>query len=244
MEITGYNSLAQAGFSPTGEGQPAHEGRETSGQEAAESQRGEQVQAGSTAQLTESEQHEVQKMRQRDQEVRTHEQAHRSVGGRYVRGGISYDYETGPDGKRYITGGEVSIDTSAVSGDPSATIEKMRTIKRAAMAPANPSQQDRAVAAQASRAMMQAQRELTTQQSEAAGLGGSPPMEGAEGETEATEQTGFKMSTGSTAKDASPVTLPFAQTDEAQAKQTAGQYKLNGQRSSGDAAGSLLNLIA
>ena len=71
-----------------------------------------------------------------------------------------------------------------------------------------------------------------------------PSTEGVETQTEATEQNGFKMSTGSTAKDASPVALPFAPTAEAQAKQTAGQYKLNGQRSSGDAAGSLLNLIA
>ena len=38
-------------------------------------------------------------------------------------GGASYEYDNGPDGKRYAVGGEVSIDTSTVSGDPQATIQ-------------------------------------------------------------------------------------------------------------------------
>lgn len=41
----------------------------------------------------------------------------------------------------------MQIDTAPVAGDPEATIEKMRTIQAPALAPANPSSADRAVAA-------------------------------------------------------------------------------------------------
>ena len=105
----------------------------------------------------------MQKLAVRDAEVRTHEQAHKSVGGRYA-GAISYDFQSGPDGKRYAVGGEVSIDTSDVAGDPAATIRKMRAIRSAASAPAEPSAQDRSVAAQAARAEAEAHIELREQQ--------------------------------------------------------------------------------
>lgn len=87
----------------------------------------------------------------RDREVRAHEAAHAAVGGAYVRGGPSFSYTTGPDGKRYAAGGEVQIDTSPVPGDARATAQKMRVVKAAALAPAQPSGQDLAVAAAASR---------------------------------------------------------------------------------------------
>jgi hypothetical protein len=48
-----------------------------------------------------------------------------------------------PDGCDYALGGEVAIDTSAIAGDPEATLRKMEQIRRAALAPANPSGQDR-----------------------------------------------------------------------------------------------------
>ena len=47
----------------------------------------------------------------------------------------------------YATTGEVSVDTSAIPNDPEASIEKMRTVIAAALAPAEPSSQDRQVAA-------------------------------------------------------------------------------------------------
>ena len=92
---------------------------------------------------------ELSKLKQRDREVRTHEQAHISAGGQYVRSGARFEYEEGPDGKKYAVGGEVSIDTSKIPGDPEATAQKMQVIRRAAMAPASPSSQDRRVAARA-----------------------------------------------------------------------------------------------
>lgn len=111
---------------------------------------------------------EVQNLKQRDLEVRQHEQAHIAAGGSHVQGGASFSYTRGPDGKQYATGGEVKIDDSAVSGDPAATIRKMQAIKSAALAPAQPSAQDRSVAAQAAQTESRARVELREQQSEAA----------------------------------------------------------------------------
>lgn len=128
--------------------------------------------------LSESEQRQIEEMKHRENEVRLHEQAHRTAGGRYVRGGINYEYETGPDGKRYITGGEVSIDTSPVQGDAQATAEKMKTVRRAALAPAQPSQPDRTVAAQAQRVEAQARQEMAQENLEEAAVDAQSPGEG------------------------------------------------------------------
>ncbi len=109
--------------------------------------------------LSEAEEAQVDALKERDQEVRTHEQAHATTGGQYA-GGPSYEYETGPDGQQYAVGGEVQIDTAAIPGDPAATLAKMDTVIKAALAPANPSGQDKAVAAAASQKKVEAQAEL------------------------------------------------------------------------------------
>ncbi len=114
-----------------------------------------------------SEQAEIAKLRKRDQEVRTHEQAHMSAAGGLVRGGATFSYQRGPDGKQYAVGGEVNIDTSPVAGNPEATIQKAQKIRAAALAPANPSAQDRAVAASAATLEAQAQQELKKNEEEA-----------------------------------------------------------------------------
>jgi len=103
----------------------------------------------------------ISNLQTRDREVRAHEQAHISAGGAHIRGGASYEYQVGPDKKRYAVGGEVSIDTSPVRDDPQATIAKMQTVRAAALAPASPSGQDRAVAAAASQAEARAHAELS-----------------------------------------------------------------------------------
>lgn len=105
----------------------------------------------------------LQELKQRDREVRQHEQAHIAAGGRYVRGAASYSYQKGPDGRNYAVGGEVQIDTAAVPNDPQATLLKMQTVQRAAMAPAEPSAQDRAVAAQAAQTAAQARADMQKQ---------------------------------------------------------------------------------
>ncbi len=113
--------------------------------------------------LTEQEQQQVEELKHRDSEVKAHEQAHLSAAGGLARGGASFDYETGPDGKRYAVGGEVNIDTSRASDDPQANLRKAQQIRRAATAPADPSAQDRSVASEASRMEAQARVELSEQ---------------------------------------------------------------------------------
>ena len=113
------------------------------------------------------EQAETAKLKKRDQEVRAHEQAHIAAAGGLARGGATFSFQRGPDGKQYAIGGEVNIDTSPVSGNPQATIRKAQQIRSAALAPANPSAQDRAVAASASSLEAEAQREIQKEEQEA-----------------------------------------------------------------------------
>ncbi|MEO1574090.1 MAG: putative metalloprotease CJM1_0395 family protein [Pseudomonadota bacterium] len=110
--------------------------------------------------LTEAEQREVQELRERDREVRAHEQAHLAAAGQYARGGIQYTYERGPDSRMYAVGGQVSVDTSKVPGDPEATLRKAETLRRAALAPAEPSSQDRSVAAEMTRMAADARQDM------------------------------------------------------------------------------------
>lgn len=114
----------------------------------------------SVTEYTPEEQRVIDELQARDREVRAHEQAHIAVGGQYVRGGATYQYERGPDNRHYAVGGEVTIDSSPVRGDPEATIAKMQAVRAAALAPADPSAQDRAVAASAGRAEAEAAAEL------------------------------------------------------------------------------------
>ncbi|MER2490958.1 putative metalloprotease CJM1_0395 family protein [Catenovulum sediminis] len=118
-----------------------------------------QQQDAQNQQPSEQEQKEIDELQARDREVKTHEQAHASIGGQYASA-PSYEYEQGPDGKKYAVGGEVQIDVSVVNGDPQATIRKMEQVKRAALAPAEPSSADRNVANEASQKAQEARVEL------------------------------------------------------------------------------------
>ncbi len=119
--------------------------------------------SNSDKQFTEEEQKQIDELKSRDREVKTHEQAHIAAGGSYVLGGASYDYQTGPDGKQYAVGGSVNIDTAPVEGDPEATIAKAQVVIKAALAPAEPSGQDQKVASAARQMMSEARKELTSQ---------------------------------------------------------------------------------
>ena len=101
--------------------------------------------------LSSQEKQTVDELKKRDRAVRAHEAAHAAAAGGIAQGGASYTYKTGPDGKQYAVGGEVHVDTSPVRDDPEATIRKMQQVERAALAPADPSAQDRKVAAEAQR---------------------------------------------------------------------------------------------
>jgi hypothetical protein len=126
-------------------------------------------------QLTPEQEKEVEKLKKRDADVKAHEQAHVAAGGAYIKGGISYSYQKGPDGVMYAVGGEVSIDTSPVKNDPRATIAKMEAVKAAALAPADPSGEDQAVAATAQQEEAKAQQDLSAQKTGQTGKNGSPP---------------------------------------------------------------------
>ena len=119
-----------------------------------------------SGELTDEEKQMVQQLRQRDAEVRRHEQAHLMAAGPYAMGSPSYTYQTGPDGQRYAVGGEVQIDLSPVPGDPEATLRKARQLQQAALAPAEPSATDRQVAMAASRMAQEALQELAEEQFE------------------------------------------------------------------------------
>lgn len=107
----------------------------------------------------------IRELQRRDIEVRNHERAHQAVGGE-LASAPTYSFTRGPDGQRYAVSGEVKIDVAEVPGDPAATYEKMARVRRAALAPAEPSTQDRQVAAMAAQKMTEAQTELAQQQRE------------------------------------------------------------------------------
>lgn len=115
--------------------------------------------------LTEAERKEVQKLKQRDREVRAHEAAHKAAGGS-LASAPSYETVTGPDGRSYAVAGEVKIDTSPVPNNPEATIRKMEIVRRAALAPSQPSAQDRQVAADAAAKIQEARAEKREQDAE------------------------------------------------------------------------------
>ena len=101
----------------------------------------------------------VRELASLDREVRAHEQAHKSVGGQHT-GAMAFTFEFGPDGKRYAVAGEVPINVGRVMGDPEATLQKAEQVHRAALAPAEPSIQDRRVAVIASQMVHDAQVEI------------------------------------------------------------------------------------
>lgn len=139
---------------------PQQNPQQNSQQDARERQQERQVQA------------QVSELKGRDREVRAHESAHAAVGGQYA-GAPVFQYQKGPDGRRYAVGGEVSIDASPVPDNPQATIRKLETVRAAALAPADPSPQDRQVAARATALIAEARRQLAAQLREESETGGA-----------------------------------------------------------------------
>ena len=104
---------------------------------------------------------QAQELKQIEREVIAHEAAHMAAAGA-LGGGVSYTYTAGPDGKRYITGGEVPIQIQPGS-TPEETLRNMQQVQRAALAPADPSGQDRQVAARAAAMAAQARSEIASE---------------------------------------------------------------------------------
>jgi len=120
-------------------------GAKEEAEEPAEAENGKNE--GALKELTPEEEAQVRQLAQRDQEVKAHEQAHVAASGG-LAGAPSYEYQTGPDGRRYAVGGEVSIRRGGASNTDQA-LREAEAVKRGATAPAQPSGQDMAVAARA-----------------------------------------------------------------------------------------------
>lgn len=192
------------------------------------------------ATLSDEQQQEVAELKERDAEVRRHEQAHVAAGGQYVSGGPSFEYETGPDGKRYATGGEVQIDVSAVDGDPEKTIQKMRQVRAAAMAPAEPSNQDRRVASEAAQLQAEAQAELSAQRRDDASADSAAPEDEAPATRDAiggeTPDAGADQSAGSAmSKRAAGKDAPRSERSGGNAPDRNAEPDLNGKPRTGGA---------
>ena len=108
--------------------------------------------------LSREEQRIVSELQAADTNVRAHEAAHMAAGGG-LTSPASYTYERGPDNKMYAVAGEVGISTGE-GNTPQESLNKAQTIRRAALAPADPSPQDLKVAAQAASMEMSARAQI------------------------------------------------------------------------------------
>lgn len=108
--------------------------------------------------LSDEQQRKLDNLKARDTEVKIHEQKHKSVGGQYASS-PSYTTEKGPDGREYAVEGEVKISITEESS-PQETVTKMQKVAAAALAPAEPSSQDRSVANQARKLENKARMEI------------------------------------------------------------------------------------
>ncbi len=83
----------------------------------------------------------IEQLKSRDKEVRTHEAAHTTNPELIKIGSAQFDYTIGPDGKAYATGGKVTLSTGN-SKTPEEALSKAEALKKASMAPGDPSPQD------------------------------------------------------------------------------------------------------
>lgn len=136
-------------------------GNATEGEDSQDSVSTEGEGSGAVSELTPEEEEMVTELRARDREVRTHEQAHQAAGGGRA-GAASYTYQRGPDGQSYAIGGEVPIRMPSAE-DPALRAEEARIVRRAALAPAEPSGADRAIASAATQIEIAARAEAAEQ---------------------------------------------------------------------------------
>jgi len=126
---------------------------------------GKNASGSATQELSEEEKKEVERLKTLDRQIRAHEQAHLAAAGNLATSGTKFEYKTGPDGKQYAVAGEVEI-SMREGKTPEETIRIAEQVQRAALAPADPSPQDRRVAADAASKAMQARMELLQETNE------------------------------------------------------------------------------
>jgi hypothetical protein len=116
---------------------------------------------GGPGTLTADQQQEVSDLEHIDARVRAHEAAHQAAGGA-LTGAVHLQFVVGPDGRSYAVGGDVSI-RIASGRTPDETIANAEQVVRAALAPADPSGQDLAVASAALQLVAQAESQKLQQ---------------------------------------------------------------------------------
>ena len=178
-------------------------------------------------------QQEIVRLRATEEKVKAHEAAHKTVGGA-ATGPVSYTYTRGPDGKQYISGGEVPISISAGS-TPTETISRMDQVIRAALAPADPSPQDRAVASQAANLQQKARQE----ESQAADSSASGAVTSASGSDPLAIQPG-----GAASQAAQPATAATANTARNKENAALAAYQAAGRSSHPSPPASTFSLFA
>jgi hypothetical protein len=96
--------------------------------------------------LTPREEELIRKLERIDKDVHEHELQHYLAAQPYART-PEYFEVIGPDGRRFAVSGITAFDASPIAGDAEATIRKLDSLARAALAPRAPSEEDRHVAA-------------------------------------------------------------------------------------------------
>ncbi|MSP67671.1 MAG: hypothetical protein EXQ96_06170 [Alphaproteobacteria bacterium] len=83
----------------------------------------------------------VQSLEDRDRDVRLHEEAHFEAGSPFTSL-PEYFTVTGPDGRSYAISGVTPMDSSLALRDKEEVLQKLNTLRRAALAPRQPSSHD------------------------------------------------------------------------------------------------------
>jgi hypothetical protein len=92
----------------------------------------------------------LEQLQRRDREVKRHEMEHFQTGQPYASF-PQYFYVTGPLNRQFAISGIVIFDASRLLGNKEETLVKLEKLRRAALAPRMPSNQDRQVAAELAR---------------------------------------------------------------------------------------------
>lgn len=157
----------RGGFEPETRNIPGVDGKVATADQPADTSSSKQGLSKQDSAKSAQDQKRIEELKKIDSNVRAHEQAHLAAAGGLAMSGASFTYTRGPDGHQYAVGGEVSIDVSP-GKTPQETINKAERIKAAALAPADPSAQDRAVAGSAAQMEAQAQQQLAQEKLDAA----------------------------------------------------------------------------
>ena len=138
--------------------------------------------------LSEEDQRKVDELENIDRKVKVHEHTHLAAAGGYARGGAQFQYVSGPDGDRYAVAGHVNMDTGR-EDSPEATLRTAQTVRKAALAPADPSSADRQIAANMAQMAEEARSQIAEEARSQIASGTKASPEGAKTESSEDSQS-------------------------------------------------------